>query len=67
MHTVFALQVSTSNPSAPGWSHVVQMYDSFKLTGPHGTRILPQMLQVHVHLEVSVCLALFWSGISLVK
>ena len=40
-YTVFVVQVSTSNPSAPGWSHVVQMYDSFKLTGPHGTRILP--------------------------
>lgn len=33
-------KVADTKPSAPGWSHVVQMYDSFKISGPHGTRIL---------------------------
>ena len=33
-------KVADTKPSAPGWNHVVQMYDSFKISGPHGTRIL---------------------------
>lgn len=33
-------KVANTKPSAPGWNHVVQMYDSFKINGPHGTRIL---------------------------
>ena len=35
-------KVATTKPTAPGWNHVVQMYDSFKINGPHGTRILVQ-------------------------
>ena len=34
------LQVASSNPHSLGWPHVVQMYDSFRIVGPHGTRIL---------------------------
>ena len=36
------VQVAMANPGCPGWTHVVQMYDSFKLFGPHGIRILLQ-------------------------
>ena len=36
-------KVADTKPSAPGWNHVVQMYDSFKISGPHGTRILKML------------------------
>ena len=33
------LQVACANSSSAGWTHVVQMYDSFKIYGPNGSRI----------------------------
>ena len=33
-------KVAVADQGAPGWHHVVQMYDDFKHCGPHGTRIL---------------------------
>jgi hypothetical protein len=37
-------KVADTKPSAPGWNHVVQMYDSFKISGPHGMRILKNLM-----------------------
>ena len=39
-HLLLFSQVASSNPHSLGWPHVVQMYDSFRIVGPHGTRIL---------------------------
>ena len=33
-------QVATANRANPGLNHVVEMYDSFRISGPHGNRIL---------------------------
>jgi serine/threonine protein kinase len=32
-------RVACANSSSAGWTHVVQMYDSFKIYGPNGSRI----------------------------
>ena len=60
------LQVASKNNQSPGWMHVVQMYESFRISGPHGSRMLISVIISYSNI-IDIVMVFEVLGVNLLK